>query len=71
MANIRELKDMIVNLKVALTKAQVPDSNCPMHYFTGSSIVGLGCDAGVSCDVYEYRFFEQYRKDCAAEVIKL
>lgn len=71
MASIRELKDIIVDLKVSLAETRVPRGNCPLHYFKVSSYVGLGCDTGVSCDVCKDRFFEQYRKDCTAEVRNL
>ena len=58
MATVEELKEMIVELKVDLAKANIPYGNCPYAYYPG---VEGGCVADIACSQCKQEFWQRYR----------
>lgn len=58
MATIEELKEIIVDLKVSLGKANVPRGNCPYAYYPG---IEGECREDSDCDKCEREFWQKYR----------
>lgn len=67
MATVEELKEMIVELKVDLAKASVPNGHCPYAYYPGIKQDG-DCD---DCNKCKREFFEKYENIVRARVEKL
>lgn len=68
MAKISELKEMIVELKMDLIRANIPHGHCPYVYYDPS--VNIDCNE-VECDECRRIFMENMEKDIRKEVKKL
>lgn len=66
MATVEQLKEIIVDLKIALMKANIPNGHCPYSYYHGVEQDG-DCD---DCDVCKWKFFEKYEAKIRQEVEK-
>lgn len=69
MANVKELKEMIVNLKVQLVRANIPRGHCPYAYYSTSKKKERSCD--IDCDQCQNEFLKDIEKDIREEVDKL
>ena len=67
MATIEELKEIIIELKVDLAKANVPYGHCPHAYYPGMKHDGQ-CD---DCNQCTREFFQRYENIVRAKVDKL
>ena len=67
-ASIKELKEMIVDLKVELMKANIPEYHCPYACYPNHK-PDINCDIG--CDECTENFFETMRKRIEEQVAKL
>ena len=70
MAKVSELKEMIVELKVDLRAAQLPDCACPYRWFGNSEDIEIDCNE-IGCDECKMLYFENYEKKVRKEVKKL
>lgn len=69
MATKEELKQIIVDLKVALAQSRVPQGNCPYAYY---SIEKSSPDCNsISCDKCGSDFWDNFRKIVIKEVKQL
>lgn len=59
---------MIVDLKIALVKAHIPNVNCPYAYYNRENPVSNCVD--ISCNKCKKIFFNGMRKEFEAEVEK-
>lgn len=66
MVTIQELKEIIVNLKIDLMKANIPNGHCPYAYYY-SVEQESDCD---DCDKCKREFFEKYENKIRQEVEK-
>ena len=69
MAEISELKEMIINLKMQLVKTQIPKGHCPYTYNTALSKRMKDCT--MECDKCRERFMAVMRKKITKEVENL
>jgi hypothetical protein len=69
-ATIDELKEIIVDLKVSLAKANVPQGNCPYAYYNINKNNRPNCN-DVSCKYCTIDFWTEYKKDKILEVDEL
>lgn len=67
MATVEELKEIIVELKVDLAKASVPNGHCPYAYYPGMKH-DSDCD---DCNKCKREFFQKYENIVRAKVEKL
>ena len=67
MATVEELKEMIIELKVDLAKAQIPQGHCPYAYYPG---IEGGCVADIDCGRCKREFFEKYENKVRVVVEK-
>lgn len=61
---VEELKEEIVDLRMQLVKANIPDGNCPYAYYTIEGATGPCHD----CDKCKQNFMESMRKMIEEEV---
>ena len=66
MATVEQLKEIIVDLKIALMKANIPNGHCPYAYYHSIEQKG-DCD---DCDKCKREFFEKYENKIRQEVEK-
>lgn len=66
---IGEAKEMIVDLAVAVAKAQVPDRNCAYAYFTLENPREGDCN-GITCSKCKIDFWNRYKIQVMREVNK-
>lgn len=69
MAKISELKEIIVDLKMSLVRASIPQGNCPYAYYRLS--VQRDCSSEISCSECRRMFMEDMEKDIRKAVRKL
>ena len=67
MATVEELKEMMIELKVDLAKANVPYGHCPYAYYPGMKQHG-DCD---DCNKCKREFYQEYENIVRAKVEKL
>lgn len=67
MATIEQLKEIIVELRLELMRAKIPQGHCPYAYYHGVEQEG-DCD---DCDECKRKFFEKYEIKIKQEVEKL
>ena len=60
MKTVKELKDIIIDLKVDLAKARVPYDNCPYAYYPG---INGECREDGDCSVCKQEFWQRYRAE--------
>lgn len=60
MATVEELKEIIIDLKVSLGKAYVPQGHCPYAYYPE---VNGECRDDGDCSVCKQEFWQRYRAD--------
>lgn len=65
-ATVKELKDIIANLKMDLVKANIPSGNCPYVYYHRENPIE-DCNS-VSCGECKKIFLDGMRKDIEKEV---
>lgn len=65
-ATVKELKDIIVDLKMDLVKANIPIGNCPYAYYHRENPIE-DCNS-VSCGECKRIFLDGMRKDTEEEV---
>lgn len=68
MGKISELKEMIVDLRVELLQARIPNGNCPYAYYSMEK--DTDCNE-ISCDECQSNFFEKYAEEVRKEVRSL
>lgn len=68
-ATVKELKDMIVDLKMDLVRANIPSGNCPYAYYHRENPVENCND--ISCGECKRIFLDGMRKDIKKEVMAL
>lgn len=69
MKTIQELKEIIVDLKVSLAKANIPYGHCPYAYYPG---IEQNFECGdIGCDQCRRLFFTTYEKLTKESVEKL
>ena len=68
MATVKELKEIIIELKMDLVKANIPYGNCPYAYYPG---IEGECSADISCTKCKQEFFEKYENKIRAIVEQL
>lgn len=66
-ATIRKLKDVIVDLLVALKKASVPEGSCPKVFLSGEG----SCPNNTSCMRCSEAAWAKYKRDVVKAVAKL
>lgn len=66
MATVEQLKEIIVDLKISLMKANIPYGHCPYAYYYGVEQEG-DCD---DCNKCKRNFFEKYENKIRQEVEK-
>ena len=64
MATIKQLKEIIVELRLSLMKANIPDGHCPYAYYYGVEQED-DCD---NCNKCKRHFFEKYKAKIEQEV---
>ena len=69
MASIKELKEMIVDLRVDLVRANIPKGNCPYAYYDKENPISSCND--VSCSECKEIFFNGIKIDIEKEVAQL
>lgn len=69
MATVEELKEMIVDLRVEVVKAKIPDMDCPYAHFR-SIESPTNCNDAV-CEKCKDIFFEKIREKFKKEVAQL
>lgn len=71
MASEKELKKMIVELRMDLVKANIPYGNCPYAYYSTSKQKDReNCD-NISCNECKSNFLNDIREDIIKEVKQL
>lgn len=69
MADVKELKEMIIDLRMNLVKANIPSGNCPYAYYSIENPAG---DCGsVSCNECKSIFLDKMRSEITEEVMQL
>ena len=68
-ATIEELKEMIVDLRIDLVRANIPRWNCPYAYYHRDNPISNCND--VSCNKCKEFFLDEMRKDIEKEVAEL
>lgn len=64
MASEKELKEMIVDLKMELIEANIPKGHCPYFYYSTSKKchAEVNCNE-VECDECQRQFYNDKRED--------
>lgn len=70
MAKISELKEIIVDLKVELHKANLPYGCCPYRWFGNPTNKELDCNE-VGCDECKRTYFDDYEAKTRKEIKSL
>lgn len=70
MAKISELKEIIVNLKLDLISAGIPQGNCPYAYYQPTTKRDTDCNE-ISCYECKKIFMEDMEKDIRKAVRRL
>lgn len=70
MATVERLKEIIVDLKVALRNSYIPKGHCPYAYYSVEGAKDIDCDS-FDCDLCRREFMELYRKQVKKEVESL
>ena len=70
MATIEELKDMIVELRMDLVRANIPYTDCPYAYYSTSKQSDRSCE-DISCNECKAKFMRDMREDIEIEVAAL
>lgn len=65
MATVKQLKEMIVDLKVELVKARIPQGHCPYAYYKPSNAHKGDCS---DCNECSRLFLEEVKADIEKEV---
>lgn len=69
MADVKELKEMIIDLRMDLVKANIPSGNCPYAYYSIENPTG---DCGsVGCNECKKIFLDKMRSEIIEEVMQL
>lgn len=69
MDKVNELKEIIVELKMELLKANIPKGHCPYSYYKPTAERKIDCS--IDCDACRWLFMQDMEKDIRAEVEKL
>ena len=69
MADINELKEMIINLKMQLVKAQIPKGHCPYTY--SAELAKHMKDCTMDCEKCRERFMAAMKRKITKEVEEL
>lgn len=67
MATVEELKEIIIDLKLSLAKANIPQGHCPYAYYSNIEQEG-DCD---DCNKCKRQFFEKYEDKVRKAVAEL
>lgn len=67
----KELKEMIVSLRMALVNANIPYGNCPYSYYSTSKQKSRENCGDISCSECKRNFLEVMREDIVKEVEQL
>ena len=70
MAKISELKEMIVDLKLDLIRANIPQGNCPYAYYQPTTKRDIDCNE-IGCNECKRIFMEDMKRDIRKVVRKL
>lgn len=71
MATVEELKNIIVDLRVDLINANIPNGHCPYAYYSKSKQKDReNCD-NIDCDVCRRKFLKDKEEDIRVEVAAL
>lgn len=72
MASEKELKEMIVDLKVENMKLKVPDGHCPLAYYNHPTTkqTDINCN-DIDCKTCESRLYEGWRQLIQKQVAEL
>jgi len=65
-ATVKELKDMIVDLRMNLLREEIPRGHCPYFYYPIENAAGE-C-GNVGCNACKMLFFQAMRKEIEKEV---
>ena len=68
-ATIEKLKEMIVDLRMDMVRANIPSGNCPYAYYHRENPISSCND--VSCNECKEIFLDGMRKDIEKEVAEL
>lgn len=68
-ATVNELKEMIIDLRVDLVKARIPETNCPYAYYN-MDMENIDCNE-ISCNECKRIFLENMREKIKEEVMSL
>lgn len=68
-ATVKELKNMIVDLRLDLVSANIPSSHCPYTYYNRENPIE-DCNS-VGCNECRRIFMDNMRKDIEKEVMAL
>lgn len=71
MASEKELKKMIVDLRIDLIDSNIPYGHCPYAYYSTSKQKGRENCADISCSECRRNFLEVMREDILKEVEQL
>ena len=71
MASEKELKKMIVELRMDLVKTNIPYGNCPYAYYSTSKQKDRENCNNISCSECKSKFLEDIRADITKEVEQL
>ena len=71
MASVEELKEMIIDLRIDLVRANIPNGHCPYAYYSTSKQKNReNCD-DIDCSECKRKFFKDKENDIRAEVMQL
>lgn len=68
MASVNELKEMIIDLRMNLVRANIPSGNCPYAYYRTTTEREGDCE---DCDKCSAQFFKDMEYDIRLEVEEL
>lgn len=71
MASKKELKEMIVELKMDFIRANIPYGNCPYAYYSTSKQTDRENCNDISCSKCRAKFMADMREDIVKEVEQL
>ena len=71
MASVEELKEIIVDLRMSLVRANIPYENCPYAYYSTSKQKDRECCDDISCSECKRMFLEDKENDIREEVRRL
>ena len=70
MDKINELKEIIIDLKMSLIRANIPQGHCPYAYYHPSTKRDT-CGDGITCSECKEIFMQDIKEDIRQEVARL